>query len=392
MVTVLKEEHGGSKGILVFTHKERRIFLDTPPALADRLDRMKERYVFAMHWGFFARNVGPTPRIDVHLACPGVVDFAPGVDERVVPMCSRNFLPDDFRPLPVPKVWDVVTVTRAVKRKRNEDFVRAVRLAFDRGRRLRVLLVCPVAETGADLAFVDLWKRLFDVEERRSFQVLTPILRDDAFPIPRDALVYFYNSARCFALFSAEEGQPKVVTEALLCGTPVLVRADQLGAGRDHLDASNSATFTTIEEAAETMVRMATEPERWSFDPEPLREALVGSRSRPRLQRHLEQVFADLRIPFEGGLAAGDLSRLLPSHVPTLPRGLCRGPGNDLASAEAALRWADGVLGRSTPPADVLAVRAHGVWAWSRRKFHSARRRLRRKGAGAPPAPGGRHS
>jgi hypothetical protein len=151
MVYELKPPVEGSPGLLTFTHKERPYFFDPPAPLARRLDRLKREYVLGMQWGAYHDDVGETPYVDFHMACPGTVDWAPGADVRQVPMCSRDFTPARFRPMDVPTEWDVLSVGHPIRIKRYAELLDVVRECFDRGVDLDVLLLCAVPRPPDDL-------------------------------------------------------------------------------------------------------------------------------------------------------------------------------------------------------------------------------------------------
>src|SRR5712691_11492075 len=103
MPFILKEPADDSPGIIIFTHKEQRWLGTGVRPVVDALRRLRERYVFGMHWGAYHANVDPPSLIDFHLAGPGTVTFARPV--RRFPLCSRNFTPACFRAQDVPKFW-----------------------------------------------------------------------------------------------------------------------------------------------------------------------------------------------------------------------------------------------------------------------------------------------
>src|SRR3954470_20433316 len=74
---VLKDRAPSSKGIVVFTHKERSVIEAGGEALAPILDELREHYLVALHWGHYAAGVEEIAWVDVHLAAPGTISFAP---------------------------------------------------------------------------------------------------------------------------------------------------------------------------------------------------------------------------------------------------------------------------------------------------------------------------
>ena len=367
MVYELKPPVDGSPGLLCFTHKERAFFREPSPPLAERIRRLKESYVLCMQWGSYHADVGETPYIDFHLACPGTVDWAPDADVRHVPLCSRDFTPDYFRPMDVPTRWDLLAVGHPIKIKRMAELLDVVRTCFDRGVTLDVLLVCALPNDPArlgpewDHAFFENYRELFSDAEREHIDLAAfaevEIGDRPIHPIPNELFPYIYNAASGFTLFSREEGQSKVIHEALLCGTPVVVHEELKGGGRAYLDDANSFRFGDLDEAADAFVELAERPDEHAFDPAPLRSKLTESAMAPELEAAVADVYGDLGHPYRGELDTEDIAFKLGGHTLTLRPELRLENTNDLRSRRAFLVYVDELLGTETPLDDRLAAR-----------------------------------
>src|SRR5207302_2496455 len=134
-----------SKGIVIFTHKERLFVIGDAPdgPLGEALARLREQYVIGMHWGHYTEDIPSLHWVDFHLAAPGTVQFRNPREVRHIPLSSRNFLGSEFRDLGLPRTWDGVSVTRPLEQNHLDEFLAAIRRTYDRGARLRVLLACP---------------------------------------------------------------------------------------------------------------------------------------------------------------------------------------------------------------------------------------------------------
>ena len=367
MVYELKPPVGESPGFLVFTHKERPFFLDSGDAVTRRLLTLKERYVFGMQWGSYHEDVGQTPFIDVHLACPGTVDFSPNADVRRISLCSRNFTPDRFRPMDIPTTWDILAVGHPIKIKRMSTLLEVIRDLYDHNHEVSALLICAIPEPPHrldefwDHAFFEKYESLFSPEERERIDLGVPVeARVDnrpLHPIPNEVFPYLYNASNCFTLFSEREGQSKVVHEALLCGTPVVVRDDLRGGGRDYLDERNSRQFGDPSEAREAFADIASSPEEYAFDPSYLRSELAESETVDRLEAEIEAVYRELGRPYAGHIEKTDLAFKLGGHTLTLPPDLRRETTNDLRSPRALGRYADRKLDRPVPFTERVELR-----------------------------------
>jgi glycosyltransferase involved in cell wall biosynthesis len=360
MVYELKPPVGDSPGLLMFTHKEREFFFDPPPLVAERLDALADRYVLGMHWGRYHTDVGETPYVDVHLACPGTVQFSDDADVRRIPLCSRDFIPAYFRSMDVPVEWDVLSIGHPIRDKRYAELLDVIRMVFDAGVDLRVLLVCAVPDDPArlggqwDHAFFEKYESLFTEAERDRIDLGVPgevaVGNRPLHPIPNAVFPYLYNASRCFTLFSREEGQSHVVHEALLCGTPVVVRSDLRGGGRDHLDERNSRQFETLEAARDAFVDVATASDDVGFDPAYLRPKLSEAETAGRFEAAIRDQYEELGDPFRGTLDTDGLAYKLSGHTLSLPPELRSWKTNDLRSPVALARYADRLLDR-TPTA-----------------------------------------
>jgi hypothetical protein len=354
MVYELKPPVEGSPGLLMFTHKEREFFVDSPAPVVERLRQLKSAYVLGMQWGRYHADVGETPLIDFHMACPGTVEFREDADVRRIPLCSRNFTPAYFRPMDVPVEWDVLSVGHPIEDKRYGELLDVIRMVFDAGVDLRVLLVCAVPDDPATLGprwdheFFEKYESLFSDAERERIDLGMP--GEVAFgdrpihPLPNEVFPHLYNASNAFTLFSREEGQSKVIHEALLCGTPVVVRENLRGGGQDYLDERNSLQFDSLASARDALVELAERPDEYAFDPSYLRSALAEDETADRLEAAIETVYEDLGHEYRGEMEKTDLAFKLGSHTVTLRPELREANTNDLRSRHALVVYIEELL------------------------------------------------
>jgi hypothetical protein len=303
-----------------------------------------------MHWGHFHDNVGEMASVDFHLAGPGTLQFRPSVQAKRIPLCSRNFTRECFRDLGLPKYWDIINVSRPIRLKNLDQFLLVVRKICDKGYSPKVLLICPhpSAMDERDGWYTQLqhdYERLFSVQEREHVTLLMLNTDDNPFPLPSDVLSHVFNSSRILALFSDQEGESRVIAEALLCGLSVVVKRGLRGGGLDYLDDVNSRQFETLDEASEMFIELMRDGRAPRFDPREAEE-LSERHSVPKLVDALRQLFADARLDFEGDLDLVDLGRKLPGHHLSLPPSLRKDLTNDLRSEEAAVRYMNLLCGR----------------------------------------------
>lgn len=352
MCLILKEPYDNSKGILVFTHKERDYVDSRILVVAETIARVREKYVIGMHWGHYDPSVGDLPNVDFHLAGRGTILFREGVKARHIQLCSRNFTPACFRKMGIPKYWDIINISRPLKLKNLDEFLATIRRIYDKGHHLKVLLICPcpflMDDEGWYTELYEDYVRMFSREEREDFTLL--LLRGDGYPFPlsQSTLAYFYNASKVFALFSDVEGESRVIAEALLCGIPVVVKKHLRGGGRDYLTEENSGQFSTLDEACELLIEFSGNDEKYLFDTELLQKSLSETYTVATLEREITTLFAELGLVFKGPLNVRRLDRRLPSHELTLPADLRREITNDLNSHLSTMLYLNSLLGKET--------------------------------------------
>jgi glycosyltransferase involved in cell wall biosynthesis len=356
---VLKDGAPSSKGIVVFTHKERSVIEDGGAALLPILDEFREHYLVAMHWGHYAADVEEIPWVDVHLAAPGTISFAPGVRTPRIPMASRNFIPSIFDDRGGDRRWDVLSVARPLHVKNLDQLLRSIRIAYDRGHRISALLLCPCAPVmkESDGWYTRMWNdyiEMFSPEERELVTVLMLGPEGYPFPVSSTYLAAVYNDSKSFALFSDKEGESRVVAEALLCGLWILAKSDVRGGAGDYLTDGNSRRFSTPEEAADALIELHSTDMR-PADPAPLRAEMSEIDTAPRLREELEALLPP-GDHHDGLWHLENLARELPSHVLSLPADLRREYTNDLAGPTAALKFMSLLLEREPAAGDIKAV------------------------------------
>jgi glycosyltransferase involved in cell wall biosynthesis len=370
MASIVKKPTRTSKGIVVFTHKERFLLDERISELDEQLQRLKEAYVVGMHWGIYQSNIDPVPYVDFHLARPNTVSFTDEDEIRRIPLASYNFIPERFREMNLGKNWDLITVAHPTRRKRNYELLKVIRRMYDDGNKIDVLFICGKAPSNKgpnwDYEFFERYETDFTQEEQRHIEIATPVRDEDLFPIPNSLFPYFYNASTVSALFSRVEGNPKVLHEALLCGTPVMVRSDLKGAGMDYLTENNAEIVDDLTEAKKVLTDMVTNSQRYNFDSEELRKRICVSHTAEKLEVAIRSVFDELGEPFEGELRTRDLWKKLPSHdINAVPREFCYEYTSDLKSRPALYNFVDWLLDKYTSPMEKRKVQLESAKYWS---------------------------
>jgi len=344
MVSVLKKPTSNSRGVLIFTHKERQFFSSGLDIVESKIKSLKKEYVVGMHWGIYQPDpVDKIPYVDFHLARESTVSF--NSETTRIPLVAYNFNPKYMEPLDVPKRWDILTVAHPSKRKRLSDLLETIKIMFDEGYSPNVLLWCPSpAERGGpnwDQRFFELYENIFTNDERDQIELTTPIRDGSLYPLPHEIMPYLYNSSKIFTLFSNLEGDPRAITEALMCGTPVVVRSDLVGSGKDYLNAENSEIVTTKREAAQTFQEMLQNPDKYQVNADQLGKQLSIEHTAEKLEQGIKSVFQEKRYNYEGEIIKNNLSMKLPSHEITLPQRLRQKQSNDIKDIVSFVQFCD---------------------------------------------------
>jgi glycosyltransferase involved in cell wall biosynthesis len=358
MVTILKKPTDDSKGILVFTHKEKYIFESYSSILIPIFAGIKQSYVAGMHWGFFQPNNQNFDLIDFHLATKSAVEFKDQNSSKIIDMVSRNFIPDYLEPSSKKPIYDILYIGRLSKVKRVHEILDVFKRLSNIDVDFSALLILNGPGTpnrlnsSFDTKSVEYYENYF-----KHMKNVTFVYQNNKFDLfPHVILKDIYNYAKCFTLFTQREGESRVIHEALMCGTPVVVREDLKGGGRDYLDETNSFQFGTLDEAVEIFTEIA-ESEDVGFDPSYLRQSLSAEYTTDQLEAELRDVFDSLGEPFEGQIDTENLEFKLPGHVATLPDGIGSDTSNDLRNLMQLYRFVEYATDADLPEGRLFMLR-----------------------------------
>ena len=128
MATILKEHIDGSKGIVSFTHKEKKKLNNIVShfLLKKYFYEVKKKYFLSMHWGWFHENHDDIPFIDFHLASKTLLSFK-SKNNIIFNFCNRNFIDKIFRVKKTQKIYDLISITRPVKFKNIDKIFKAIK-------------------------------------------------------------------------------------------------------------------------------------------------------------------------------------------------------------------------------------------------------------------------
>ncbi|WP_425395011.1 glycosyltransferase [Aeoliella sp.] len=279
-----------------------------------------QRYLVGIHFGWVQpAGFRLPPWASFYFAHDGLVQNQHAYR---IPLVSANFTPDYFVPNPeVPKYWDLIYIARNSRHKKLEEFFQCVRNIYDAGRDYKVLLICRTDGTNSNstIAFRDLagtYYRLFSPAERERFTLLGLSSELRYLGMSQRQLVYFYQSSKVATLFSSREGTPKMISEALLCGLPVVVNRSLEGGGRRHLNKSNSVQFSGYSNAHLAVIEAVENHRQLQPSSQRMRGVLSEEFSLPKLIDYLRELHELHGKRFDGELINLDrLNLRLPAHL-----------------------------------------------------------------------------
>lgn len=370
MVFVLKPPVEDSKGIIIFTHKERAMIDPKFPLVEASLQALSQRYVIGMHWGWHHVNVEPIPFIEFHLAGKGTLSLKQPTDIPHIPMCSRNFLSDCFRPIPdIEKQWDILMIANRRRSKYVDQFFKVVKEILKARPETTVLVIsaCPSKEelnpVWDYIEMEDDYQAIFTSDEQKRVTLMA-LEGKNGTPISQEELARYYNKSKIFTLFSDVEGESRVISEASLCGLPVVVKGWLKGGGLDYLDDNNSKTFHSLEAAPQVFLELLDKINDYRFDVESLQQDLCEKHTAAKLKTYMLSLFNDKMITFKGDCDLTGLANKLPGHLYlTLPEKWRLPSSNDLNSPVSAIQYMSHLLDKQ-PMSIVDTKRLAALWTF----------------------------
>lgn len=307
MATILKKPTESAKGVICFTHKE--VSSIKPSCL-------QGKYFLGVHYGGFSIGATVPNWASFYFGRNSVVGNANHAIR--IPLASANFTPECFKQIPCDKMWDIINVSRNARLKNLNLFFDAVKRLYSRKKMYRVLLVCPTRREENDwdhyTNITEVYYGRFSEKEREYFTLLRLSPELHYLGLSQSQLAMFYQHSKVCTLFSETEGSPKVITEALLCGCPIVVYNKQLGSGRDFLDKNNSVQFGNFAEA-DVALEEAVENYTSLIPSTALYDEMSITYTLPLLKQYLAGLYQSHGQVFDGELINTDnLNLRLPAH------------------------------------------------------------------------------
>jgi glycosyltransferase involved in cell wall biosynthesis len=325
MAHIFKHPSAHSKGIVVFTHQEVSHILSNPD-IRRIIGNIEKNNFIGVHYGGFSFGSHYPPFCHFFMGRRSVVDIArrhPQTFE--IPLGSAQFTSVDFCPNPaVHKYWDVICVSRNNVVKKLDVFFREIRKLYDNGYDYKILLVCPSRHEEEPrnhfLNITDVYYDMFSREERSRFTLLRLSPELEFKGMSKKQLSYFYQSSKVSTLLSDQEGSPGVIPEALLCGLPMVVYANQRGSGLDFLDETNSVQWLDYNEIYESLIHAVENYDKFNLNQTMLVMAFREDYNLKKLKNYFSNLYSKYGAFFDGELVnTDDLVSRLPAHYTGLP-------------------------------------------------------------------------
>jgi len=331
---IFKNPTSDAKGIIVFTHKEMDWFFPVnnkrlvksfaKPGGFKRVEIIKnfllrpyskafqkihEKYFIGVHYGWVPE------RSRLYENCDFIMSSHPINEKKEknifrIPLVSRNFTPQCFNNQHQKKHWDILCVSRMIKFKNLDYLLKSIRKIFDQGYNYKVLMIVLENKKMDKKRFytnlMDDYYSLFSYNERQNFSIMLLSSNIGITGLPFEVMSYFYNSSKIFTLFSNAEGSSKVISEALLCSLPVVVKENLEGGGRDFLSKDNSILFSSFENAHESLIRAVENYDLFKVEIETLRKSLSEEFSLEEIKKYFKKLFEENGQTFDGKLINTD--------------------------------------------------------------------------------------
>tara|TARA_B100000787_G_C16148939_1_gene275641 strand:- start:142 stop:1197 length:1056 start_codon:yes stop_codon:yes gene_type:complete len=301
-------------------------------------------YFFAMHWGHYHKNIEKIDLIDFHLAGPGTVIFKNPEENYHIPLCSRNFASATFANKNSIKVYDIINISRPLRLKNIDEFFIVIKKMISKNFFPKVLIICPLSvdfyqNNHNYMEIYSDYMAMFSSKERESITLMLLSPEGSPFTLSEEAISDFMNLSKVFTLFSDKEGESRVVSEALLCGLPVVVKKNLIGGAKDYLNDTNSKLFTSLDEAADIFIDLISNYSKYQFDTKSLEQELSEKYTKKTLINELELFFTTKKEIFKGELFLKNLSKKLPSHENELSKNIAHGETDDIITFKGFYRF-----------------------------------------------------
>ncbi len=326
MATIIKNNIFNSKGIIVFTHKEKKLLSNiiTSFFFKKKILQLKSLFFFSMHWGWFHKDEKDVPYIDFHLAGKGTLFFKNN-NSYVINLCNRNFIDKIFIKKNFVKIYDLISISRPVKFKNIDKIFLALKNIYNKNIKLRSLVIFTITSEKLLFNNENSYSNIFDdfnkifTNEEKEYVTLLPIYTSNTkYFLSKSEICNYLNLSKIFILPVEKEGASRVIHEALLCGLPVITYKYLQGGGLDYLNDYNSELFDNFDQIDQSILKVYNNIDKYKFDPDITRKNLSAEFQLEEFKKELIKFYNYKKVEWIDNLEGENLDRKLDGHQITL--------------------------------------------------------------------------
>ncbi len=333
MVFELKSSKSNMPGVLIFSHKEYKLFFNKESE-NKYLNKLKNNFFIGIHWGASEDNVIKNKLIDFHLSLPGLIPENIIPSSEIVELTTRNFLSKEYKNNHLEKYYDVITIGRKVKAKRYLEFFLIIKQVMKEKPDLKVMIVAPEDEkpkkSTFDYLFEENFNEIFSESEKKNITIYSGNKYLD-----RKEIIDLLNKSKLFLFTSIKEGVAKVTGEAALCGLKILIFKNFRGNAIYGIDKKQYSFFEGVNDCASKVKIMIDDKSLDNYE----NKGLYEDESLIKLDDFLSELYRSSGYEFDGEYNSNNLMNNLNSFNNTLPKEMVLENSNDLKNNYSFLKF-----------------------------------------------------
>ena len=333
MVFELKSSKSNMPGVLIFSHKEYKLFFNKESE-NKYLNKLKNNFFIGIHWGASEDNVIKNKLIDFHLSLPGLIPENIIPSSEIVELTTRNFLSKEYKNNHLEKYYDVITIGRKVKAKRYLEFFLIIKQVMKEKPDLKVMIVAPEDEkpkkSTFDYLFEENFNEIFSESEKKNITIYSGNKYLD-----RKEIIDLLNKSKLFLFTSIKEGVAKVTGEAALCGLKILIFKNFRGNAIYGIDEKQYSFFEDVNDCASKVKIMIDDKSLYNYE----NKGLYEDESLIKLDDFLSELYRSSGYEFDGEYNSNNLMNNLNSFNNTLPKEMVLENSNDLKNNYSFLKF-----------------------------------------------------
>ena len=333
MVFELKSSKSNMPGVLIFSHKEYKLFFNKESE-NKYLNKLKNNFFIGIHWGASEDNVIKNKLIDFHLSLPGLIPENIIPSSEIVELTTRNFLSKEYKNNHLEKYYDVITIGRKVKAKRYLEFFLIIKQVMKEKPDLKVMIVAPEDEkpkkSTFDYLFEENFNEIFSESEKKNITIYSGNKYLD-----RKEIIDLLNKSKLFLFTSIKEGVAKVTGEAALCGLKILIFKNFRGNAIYGIDEKQYSFFEGVNDCASKVKIMIDDKSLDNYE----NKGLYEDESLIKLDDFLSELYRSSGYEFDGEYNSNNLMNNLNSFNNTLPKEMVLENSNDLKNNYSFLKF-----------------------------------------------------